>query len=157
MSNGIINFQIEEAFKNIGDGDVNNNFVGVFPSNYMSKFIDHKTMISEKKGKFPFHIANTDSPSKEDNHWWSILNRESKTYIFFFDKFGVYGWRAFIIQDNKKVIEKIIFGVEQIARSDNKITPANIRFHFNAYKNLSKKELDTLSDTASNFFCFIQP
>ena len=51
MSNGIINFQIEEAFKNIGDGDVNNNFVGVFPSNYMSKFIDHKTMISEKKGK----------------------------------------------------------------------------------------------------------
>ena len=47
MSNGISNFQIEEAFKNIRDEDINNNFVGAFPSNYMNKFIDHKMMISE--------------------------------------------------------------------------------------------------------------
>ena len=47
MSNGISNFEIEEAFKNIGDEDINNNFVGVFPSNYMNKFIDRKVMISE--------------------------------------------------------------------------------------------------------------
>ena len=54
MSNGTINFQIEEAFKNLGDEDVNNNFVGVFPSNYMSKFIDHKTMILKKKESIRF-------------------------------------------------------------------------------------------------------
>ena len=53
MSNGISNFQIGEAFKNIGDEDINNNFVGVFPSNYINKFIDHKMMISEKKGEVP--------------------------------------------------------------------------------------------------------
>ena len=49
MNSGISNFQIEEAFKNIGDKDINDNFVGVFPSNYMNKFIDYKMMISEKK------------------------------------------------------------------------------------------------------------
>ena len=63
MSKGISNFQIEEAFKNIKDEDINNNFVGVFPSNYMNKFIDHKMMISEKKKKekrkYLFFIANT--------------------------------------------------------------------------------------------------
>ena len=32
----------------------------------------------------------------------------------------------------------------------------NIRFDLNAYKNLSKKELDALSHTAANFFHFIQ-
>ena len=53
MSNKISNFQIEEAFKNIVDEDISNNFVGVFPSNYMNKFIDHKIMISGKKGKVP--------------------------------------------------------------------------------------------------------
>ena len=37
MSEGISNFQIEEAFKNIGDKDINGNFVRVFPSNYMNK------------------------------------------------------------------------------------------------------------------------
>ena len=46
---GISNFQIEEAFKNIGDVDIENNFVGDFSSNHMNKFINHKLMISEKK------------------------------------------------------------------------------------------------------------
>ena len=52
MSYGISNFQIQEAFKNIRDEDIINNFVGVFPSKYMKKFIDHKMMISEEKGKY---------------------------------------------------------------------------------------------------------
>ena len=38
----------------------------------------------------------------------------------------------------------------------NKITLVNIRFDLNACKNLSKKELDALSDKASNFFHFIE-
>ena len=37
------------SFKNIGDEDIENNFVGVFPSNHRNKFINHKLMISEKK------------------------------------------------------------------------------------------------------------
>ena len=60
MSEGIRNFQIEQAFKNIGDKDINDNFVGAFPSNCMNKFIDQEMMISGKKGKYPFLIANTD-------------------------------------------------------------------------------------------------
>ena len=40
MNKGISNFQIENAIDNIGDEDLNNNFVGVFPSNHMNKFIN---------------------------------------------------------------------------------------------------------------------
>ena len=54
MTEGITIFQIEEAFKNIGDEDIDNNFVGTFPSNYMNKFIDHASMIS-KKNKISIH------------------------------------------------------------------------------------------------------
>ena len=43
-----------------------------------------------------------------------------------------------------------------MTRTDNKITLVNIKFNLNACKNLSKKELDALSDTANNFFRFIQ-
>ena len=43
-----------------------------------------------------------------------------------------------------------------MTRTDNKITLVNIRFNLNACKILSKKELDALSDTANNFFHFIQ-
>ena len=49
MRNGISNFQVEEAFKNIEDEDISKNFVGVFPSNYMNKFINNKMTISEKR------------------------------------------------------------------------------------------------------------
>ena len=100
MSEGISNFQSEEAFENIGDKDINNNFVGVFPSKYMNKFINHKMMISEKKGKYPFLIANTDNSSKERTHWWSIIDIEPKTDVFFFDSFGLDGLKVFIIQDD---------------------------------------------------------
>ena len=68
MANGISNFQIENALKNMNDDDIDDSFVGVFPSNHMNKFIDHTAMISEKKGKYIFVIANTDSSEKEGTH-----------------------------------------------------------------------------------------
>ena len=67
MANGITNFQIEEAFRNI-------NFVGAFLSNHMNKFINHASMISKRKGKYPFVVAKTDNSSKSRTHWWSVLD-----------------------------------------------------------------------------------
>ena len=85
---GISNFQIEDAFKKIDDEDLLNNFVGVFPSNYMNKFINHAAMI-ENFGKLTFIIANTDSSEKPGMHWWSILDIEPKNDIFFFYSYGL--------------------------------------------------------------------
>ena len=65
---GISNFQIGNAFKKISDPDLSDNFVGVFPSSYMNKFINHAAMI-EDSGKFPFIIANTDSSEKPGTQW----------------------------------------------------------------------------------------
>ena len=60
----------------------------------------------------------------------------------FFDTFCVDGLKTFTVQD------------EQLTRADNKITLVNIKFNLNACKNLSKNELDNLSDTARDFFKF---
>ena len=125
MSEWISNFQIEQAFKNLNDPDINDNFVGAFPSNQMNKFIDYKSMIFEKKGKYPFLIANTDISDKKGTHWWSILDNEPKRVIFFFDSFDVDGLKKLILQDNKKVFEKILFGTEKLTRTENKITLVN--------------------------------
>ena len=70
--------------------------------------------------------------------------------------FGVDGLETFIIQDNKIVIEKILFGTEQLTRTDNKITVVNIKFNLNACKNLSKKEFNNLSNAARDLFYLIQ-
>ena len=80
----------------------------------------------------------------------------SQKQTFFFYSFGLDGLKAFIIQDDKNCIEKILFGTKQMTKTNIKITLVNIRFNLNTCKNLSKKELDSLSDRASNFFHFIQ-
>ena len=76
-------------------------------SNYLDKFIDHAAIISDKRGRYPFVIANTDSNEKSGTHWWSILDIEPRTDIFFFSSFGLGVLRHLIIQDDRKVIEKI--------------------------------------------------
>ena len=112
-------------------------------------------MISDP-GKYPFIIANTDASDKPGVHWWSILDIEPRTDIFFFDSFGLDGLKNFIIQDEMPIVNKILLGVEQINRSDNKITLCKKKFNLGACKDLTKEEIESLSDTARNFFHFIQ-
>ena len=153
---GISNFQTENAIKKIGDEDLSDNFVALFPSNYMNRFINHSAMIEEKKGKYPFIIANIDASNKKGTHWWSILNIEPRNELFFFDSFSLEGLKHFIIQDDKKIIDKILIGIEQMDKTDRKITLCKIKFNLGACKKLSKKEIDSLSETARDFFYFIQ-
>ena len=61
---------------------------------------------------------------RTDGTYWT-LNREKE---LFFYKFGVDSLKSFIIQDDEKVIEKILFGTEQLTRTDNKITLVNVNF-----------------------------
>ena len=49
-----------------------------------------------------------------------------------------------------------MIGIEQINRTDQKITLCKIKFNLGACKELSKKEIDALSDTARDFFYFLQ-
>ena len=77
------NFQAESAIKNLNDDSLNENFVGVFPADHMSRLIDFKFLISEKRGKYPFLIGNTDSPEKKGTHWWNILDIEPRIDLLF--------------------------------------------------------------------------
>ena len=85
--------------------------------------------------------------------WRDLLTTTG--WFFFYYSFGVDGLKSFIRQDDKKVIEKILFGTEQLTRIDNEITLENIKFSLNPCKNLTKNELDNLRDTARDFFLIL--
>ena len=76
MSKEISNSQIENALKNMEDEDINNNFVSVFPSNHMNKFINHAAMISGKKGNvyLSFQILTALARVAHTGGAYSILN-----------------------------------------------------------------------------------
>lgn len=54
MLKGTSNFQIKSAIENLTDNDINENFVAVFPANHMNRFIDYKSLVSEKKASIYF-------------------------------------------------------------------------------------------------------
>ena len=84
---GISNFEIERVFKMINNNDLDDNFIGAFPSDKMNKFFDVRKMMKGKK--YPFLIANTDRSDKAGMHWWSILDIDSKKDFLLCDSFGV--------------------------------------------------------------------
>ena len=111
---GISNEDIVNFFKEKNNDDLKNNFIGAFPSNYISKFVSFHRMMNEKKGRYPLTIMNADHDNKSGTHWWSFLNLHPKKEIFLFDSFGFEGFKQFIIQNGKKVLYKILFGIEKL-------------------------------------------
>ena len=83
MSEPTSNFENEKIFKEIYNEDINENFLGVFPSDKIYKFILFQKMMPEKKTLFI--ISNTDISDKSGTHWWSILNISPKSKLLFFD------------------------------------------------------------------------
>lgn len=124
MSKGISNFEIEKFFKEINNSDINENFVGVFPSDKTNKFIMFEKTIPGKK--YPFIVSNTDRSDKSGTHWWS-------KQVFFFDSFGISGIKKFIVTGDQKNCRKGSQGKERkddklADRKDNKLSKIKLKF-----------------------------
>ena len=123
--------------------------------------MDYKLLISEQKDKYPFLISNNDSAEKNSMHWCRIFDIEPKTDLFlflfvFFYLFGIEGFKYFIVQGDRNTIKNILNGIEKMTRTDKKLALVNIKFSMDAYKKLNKNEFNSLSDTALDFFHFVQ-
>ena len=100
---GLSNFDIEEIFNKAINSDLLQNFICVFPSDKMSKFLDLKKMIQGKK--YPFLIANTDRFDKQGTH---CLDIDGKKYFLLFDPFGIKGLKNLIVKDDEKIVAKVL-------------------------------------------------
>ena len=110
---GISNQTLKKIINEI-DGDLKQNFVGVFPFNETFRFFKFKHLFREKKAPYLFMIMNTDQANKEGEHWWSLLEISSKEQIFLFDSFGFIGLKEFIIDNDKQIIDQFFYGLEKI-------------------------------------------
>ena len=101
---GILNETIVKFFENETDDNLTSNFVGVFPSNYVTKFISFHELI--EKNCYPFIIMNTDRSHKNGTHWWSFLNLHKRKEIFLFHSFGFEGFKELIIDNDRNILKK---------------------------------------------------
>ena len=146
---GISNEAIDDFFEKIDDKDLKNNFIGVFPSNFVNKFISHHSIIKSKpKIKYPFIIMNTDRSDRPGTHWWSFLDLHQKKDIFLFDSFGFEGLKKFIIDNDKKLLNKVLYNLNKFNKNDRKITLISLTFSMCEYQKI--KDLNELRTTTQD-------
>ena len=133
MSGGISNEEVIKFFENVEDNDIKENFVGVFPSNHINKFISFHELAKEANKKYSFIIMNTDRSDKAGTHWWSFLDLHPRKEIFLFDSFG---FSKFIIDNDIKTLNKILFGIQKFKKKDQKITLISLKFSMKEYEKI---------------------
>ena len=126
MSKGKSNIEIEKLFKKINSDDLNENFLGVYPSDKINKFIMFEKMMPRKK--YSFLVSNTDRSDQGRTHWGSIMNISPKSELFFFDSHGIEGMNHFIVSDDKKIVGKILKGIETTDQKGKKLTLCKLNF-----------------------------
>ena len=82
---GISNEEVIKFFENEKDNDLKENFVGVFLSNYINKFISFHELAKEKNKKYPFIIMNTDRSDKAGTHWWTYILEKKFSFLIALD------------------------------------------------------------------------
>ena len=89
-----------------------------------------------EKYRYPFMIMNTDRSDKNGTHWWSFLNLHEKKEIFLFDSFGFEGFKEFIIDNDRNILNKILFGIEKLKKKDKKVTLITLKFSVIEYEKI---------------------
>ena len=102
--------------------------------------------------QYPFMIMNTDKDNKKGTHWWSLLELHFHHDIFLFDGFGCTGFKEFIIDNNCKIIWKIIYGLKKSNKKDNKITLVSLTFSVEVYEKLSSQKTRLLTRAQDSFY-----
>ena len=67
--NGITNIKIKKFFNDEMNEDLKRNFIGVYSSDSITKYINFQDIIKEKRAKYPLAIFNTDRENKLGTCW----------------------------------------------------------------------------------------
>ena len=73
-----------------------------------------------------------------------------KKEIFLFDGFEFEGFKEFILQDDRKTLNKILYGIKRFERKDNKVTIITLNFSMNEYEKI--KNANRLSTTTQDVY-----
>ena len=88
-------------------------------------------------------IMNTDRSGQEGEHWWRVLELSSKEQIFLLDSFGFIGIKEFIVDNDRKLVDRFFYGLEKINRKDKRINLTYVQFdvNLNEFGKVHKRKL----------------
>ena len=100
-------------------------------------------MMTESGAVNLFIIMNTDRSDKKGTY--CFLDLHTKKEVFLFNSFGFQGFKEFILQDDQKILNKVLYGIEKVNEKDNKVTLITLKFSMQEYEKIKNK--NRLSET----------
>ena len=100
-------------------------------------------MMTESGAVNLFIIMNTDRSDKKGTY--CFLDLHTKKQVFLFNSFGFQGFKEFILQDDQKILNKVLYGIEKVNEKDNKVTLITLKFSMQEYEKIKNK--NRLSET----------
>ena len=91
--------------------------------------------------------------NSEGTQWWSFLDIRPKKEILLFDSLGFEGFKEFILQDDQKVLDKVLYSIEKFYKKDNKIALITLSFSMKEYEKI--KNINRLSETIIDLLHFM--
>ena len=82
MSKGISNFEINKYFENEENQDLKNNYMGVYSTDSITRYINFWEIIKKRNEKHLFGIFNKDKHNKPGTHCWSFMDIHPKMNLF---------------------------------------------------------------------------
>ena len=84
------------------------------------------------------------------------MDIDGKKDFLLFDSFGIKGLKNFIIQNDEKILTKILKGLEGLKENKTEVNLVNVNFVKNTYNKLSEGKKAALSETCLDFLHFIE-
>ena len=100
-------------------------------------------MMTESGAVNLFIIMNTDRSDKKGTY--CFLDLHTKREVFLFNSFVFQGFKEFILQDDQKILNKVLHGIEKVNEKDNKVTLITLKFSMQEYEKIKNK--NRLSET----------
>ena len=79
---------------------------------------------------------NTDRSDKKGTHWWSFLDLHPRKEFFLFDSFGFQGFKEFIINEDRKALNRILLRIKKLKKKDNRVTLVTLKFSMREYEKI---------------------
>ena len=138
--NGITNIEIEKFFDDETNKDLIRNFMGIYSSDSITKYINFYDIIKERRAKYPFAISINDRENKPGTHSWSLLDINLKKYLLLFDSFCFAGFKEFIVVNDINIVDKLLFNFKKFSKKDTKINLVSLTFSIETYKKWKKNK-----------------
>ena len=122
MNKELSNFQIDDFLKDEENADLKKDYMGTYSIDSITKYINFYEIIKQRNAKYPFAISNTDKENEPDVHWWSFMDIHPKNNLFLFDSFGLEGFKLFIVNNYRQIINQLLYNFKKMRIKDESKT-----------------------------------